>query len=250
MLRIATLNLNYYNAKHGSWEQRKKAIVNLLRNKKPHIIALQAVARHADQYEGKDQALQLYEALNGFQSHYFEKAQTAADGTQQGNAVIASLPMADKNYLKLTLKNGLGDTNHRIITRTSFKSKDHTFDLYNAHFSWVEEQSTMNVEEAVQFMEKGNSNAILAGDLNTTADSISFLPFRKKKFSDAWHISHKNKPGYTFESDNPSIRIDYFWLSSAWSGVIKNIEILAPMPDSPARFSDHHGLLLELDIEM
>ena len=248
MLRIATLNLNYYIEKHGPWELRKKLIVEQLRNINPHIIALQAVARHPDQYEGKDQALQLYEALTGYQSHYFQEAQTAADGTQQGNAVIAALPIIEKNYLKLTMKSGLDDTNHRIITRTSFKSKDETFDLYNAHFSWVEEQSTLNADEAVKFIEKGHSMAVLAGDLNTTAESTSFLPFHKKKFTDAWYIAHKDEPGYTFESNNPSIRIDYFWLSPAIQGKLKSIGILAPPPDSPARLSDHQGLVLELDL--
>jgi endonuclease/exonuclease/phosphatase family metal-dependent hydrolase len=248
MLRIATLNLNYYIEKHGPWELRKKLIAEKLRSINPHIIALQAVARHPDRYEGKDQALQLYEALSGYQSHYFQEAQTSADGTQQGNAVIAALPIIEKNYLKLTLKSGLDDTNHRIITRTSFKTKDSTFDLYNAHFSWVEEQSTANVAEAVKFMEKGNSMAVLAGDLNTTEDSTSFAPFHKNKFTDAWYIARKDEPGYTFESDNPSVRIDYFWLSSVISGKLKNVEILASHPDSIVRFSDHHGLLLELDL--
>ena len=248
MLRIATLNLNYYIEKHGLWDLRKNLIVEQLRNKTPHIIALQAVARHPDRYEGKDQALQLYEELSGFQSHYFQEAQTSADGTQQGNAVIAALPMIEKTFQKLTLKRGLDDTSHRIITRTSFKVKEGTFDLYNAHFSWVEEQSAVNVEEAVQLMEKGNSMAVLAGDLNTAANSISFLPFQKKKFTDAWYIFQKDQPGYTFESDNPSIRIDYFWLSPALRDKLVNIEILAPPPNNSVRLSDHHGLLLELDI--
>jgi endonuclease/exonuclease/phosphatase family metal-dependent hydrolase len=248
MLRIATLNLNYYIEKHGPWPLRKKLIAEQLRSRDPHVIALQAVARHPDLYDGKDQALQLYEDLNGFQSHYFQEAQTSDDGTQQGNAVIATLPMIEKSFEKLTLKRRLDDTNHRIVTRTSFKSKEGSIDLYNAHFSWVEEQSIVNVEEAVQFMERGNSMAVLAGDLNTAADSIAFLPFEKKKFADAWHIYHKDQSGYTFESDNPSVRIDYFWLSPAISNKVKNIEILSSPLERPVRLSDHLGLLIELDI--
>ena len=248
MLRIATLNLNYYVEKHGTWELRKKLIVEQLQSKDPHIIIFQAVAKHAGRYEGKDQAFQLCEELKDFQSHYFQEAQTSADGTQQGNAVIATLPMIEKTFQALTLKSGSDDTNQRIITRTTFKSKEGKFDLYNAHFSWVEEQATINVEEAIQFMEKGNMMAILAGDLNTQADSIAFLPFQKKKFADAWYISGKEDPGYTFESDNPSIRIDYFWLSPALSRKVNNIEVIAPSKNSLARLSDHHALLIELDI--
>lgn len=248
MLRIATLNLNYYFEKHGTWELRKQLIVEQLQNKAPHIIVFQAVAKHVDRYGGKDQAFQLCEELKGFQSHYFQEAQTAADGTQQGNAVIAVFPMIEKSFQKLTLTSGLDDTSQRIVMRTTFKSKEGRFDLYNAHFSWVEEQATVNVEETLQFMDKGNPMAVLAGDLNTQSDSIAFLPFQKRKFTDAWYIYRKNEQGYTFESDNPAMRIDYFWISPTLSGKLNNVEILAPSSDSPARLSDHHGLLLELDI--
>lgn len=245
MLKVVTQNLNYYVTKHGPWEVRKKLILEILNEVDPDVVVLQAVARHPDLYEGKDQALQLCEGLNGFQSHYFKEAQTTADKVTQGSAVISKLPMEEKSFVMLSLKPGLDDTNKRVLVRTSFQKRNGKFDVYNAHFSWVGEQAATNMEEAVQLMKKGSTNAVLAGDLNTPPGT-AFQPFLKAGYVDAWQKLHGAEGGYTFESDNPSIRIDYFWLSSSLADSVNGVSVLYPPKGSGARLSDHHGLLLEL----
>jgi endonuclease/exonuclease/phosphatase family metal-dependent hydrolase len=247
MLRVATLNLNYYIGKHGPWEVRKKLIRKELHEKNPDIIAFQAVANHPDLYNGKDQALQLCEELNGFQSHYFQEAQTSSDGLKQGSAVISKFPMLEKSIQKLSLKPGLDDQNHRIVIRTSFERPEGRLDVYNAHFSWVQEQAVTNVEETTRFIEKGNSDALLAGDLNTPPGSTAFLPFQQAGFADAWQKLYHNKEGYTFESNNPSLRIDYFWVSPSLISKLNSVVMISPPPDSAARLSDHLGLMLGLN---
>ena len=250
MLRIVTLNLNYYIEKHGPWVQRKQLIIDQLREKNPHIVAFQAVAKHPELHQGKDQAFQLCESLDGFQSHYYEAAQTQTDGLVQGNAVISKFPMHEKSFVKLSRIAGHDDNNDRIVQRVSFHRPSGNFDLYNAHFSWVDEQAKQNVAEATEFMKRGNAPALLAGDLNTLSASPAFKPFNEAAFVDAWEKSNSHNSGFTFESDNPSIRIDYFWLSPSLANQLNKVEILSPPAGSPARFSDHLGLMLELNIKV
>lgn len=220
-------------------------ILEVLNKVNPDVVVLQAVARHPDLYEGKDQAFQLYETLSGFQSHYFEEAQTTDDKLIQGSAVISKLPIQKKLSIRLRLKPGLDDTNQRVLLRTTFESRDGKIDVYNAHFSWVGEQAATNMEEAVNLMKKGSTNVVLAGDLNTPPGT-AFQPFLEAGYIDAWQKLNGAEGGYTFESDNPSIRIDYFWLSPSLSNSISRVSVLYPPADSDARLSDHHGLLLEL----
>ena len=166
MLRIITLNLSYLADKHGPWEKRKDAILNMLRDRNPHIIALQAVAQHPGRYGGKDQAYQLCEGLHDFQSHYFEKAQTM-DGANHGIAVIAKFPILEKSHIKLQRLPNVDDGNERVMLKTVFSRPGGKFALYNAHFSWVHEQAETNIREAFEFMHRdGPTAAIIAGDMN------------------------------------------------------------------------------------
>lgn len=245
MLRIITLNLNYYVEKHGPWENRKKLIINLLREKNPHIVAFQAVGKKSS---GVDQALEICKALEGFQSHFFSPSQEV-DGVSQGMAVISKFPMQDKVVFPLSLLEGKDDNNKRILMKVTFERPDGKFDFYNGHFSWVEEQSALNVNEALSIMKTGNNHQLLAGDLNTPHDSSSFQPWIDAGLRDAWkHVNPKNE-GFTFESDKPFTRIDYFWLSPPLLKELNKVEILSAS-DGNTRLSDHLGLLLELNIKL
>lgn len=251
MLRIVTLNLNYYVEKHGPWEARKNLIVEQLKKADPHIVALQAVAKDASRYNGQDQAFQLCEALDGFQSHYFQEAQTSPDGLVQGSAVISKFHIAAKSFQKLTLLPGKDDTNNRVLLKTTFNRPGGTFNLYNAHFSWVEEQAQLNVSEAMKYMaEDSNAASLLTGDLNTTPASNAFRPFQQIGMVDAWKQLYGDTNGFTFESDKPSIRIDYFWLSPSLAKELNKVEILSHPPQGDIRLSDHLGLMLELNIKI
>jgi hypothetical protein len=49
----------------------------------------------------------------------------------------------------------------------------------------------------------------LAGDLNAPAGEDRPDALRDAGWTDVWAALHPGQPGYTFESDAPSIRIDY-----------------------------------------
>lgn len=248
MLTVVTLNLNYYFDKHGSWEVRKRLITGVLEVNKPDIAVLQAVAKHPELYDGKDQALQLCDALEGFHAHYFAEAQKQADGLSQGSAIISKLHMIEKSSIALNLTTGLDDPNHRVLLKTTFDTPAGKLDVYNGHFSWVHEQAVENVAQAAASLQNGNRHALLAGDLNTTPDSTAFQPFLDAGFADAWKTLRGEEGGETFESDRPAVRIDYFWLSPALSPKLDRIDIIRPPADSGARLSDHLGLMIQLSV--
>ena len=247
IMQIVTLNLNYYGEKHGPWNVRKKLITDVLRSLEPDVILLQAVARREGEYAGHDQARQLCDELPGFNSHYFKEAQTTDEGEAQGSAVIARLPLLDQSFITLTHSAGHDDPNRRVLLRASFDTPYGRTDIYNGHFSWVHEQAVSNIRKAAAFIRQGNERAIIGGDLNTTPDSDAFMPFLQSGFADAWKKLHGEKDGFTFESDNPTLRIDYFWISQSLVSRLKDVGVVCPPPDSNVRLSDHHGLVISLE---
>lgn len=245
MLRIATLNLNYLNEKHGTWDNRKRLIREEFARLQPDIIALQAVAKPPN---ATDQAEELASELDGFLWHFFQPAQVGPDDIAQGSGVISRVPMQEKLYTELSLIPNLEDANRRVLLKTIFALKDGPFQLVNAHFSWVPEQAAANAEEAAEYMNHSSYPSVLVGDLNVTEESDALAAFRNAGFVDAWKQAEKGAKGYTFESHDPSVRIDYVWLSPFLHNKLTHIELVASPPSNSTRLSDHLGLLCELDI--
>jgi endonuclease/exonuclease/phosphatase family metal-dependent hydrolase len=250
MLRILTLDLNYYFDKHGAWPARKSLILEKINEINPHIIAFQSVGMHPDWEHGKDQAFQICEESYGFLAHYFQEAGRLENGLVQGSAVISKFPIAEKNYIMLTPLPDAGDNSERIILKTAFKRPLGNFDLFNANFSWVHEQAVQNAKEAATYFSSGQELSIVAGNLNTPPVSKAFLPFHKAGLIDAWQKLYGDKEGPTFETNNLFTRIDYFWLTQAVAKEINKIEIVAGPRHRGIGLSDHMGLLLELNIKV
>lgn len=246
MLRIMTLNLNYTVEKHGKWEARRELIKEVIGNADPHIISFQAVAKEQGTM---DQASQLAELLPEYKHLFFQPAQKKENGREEGSAIISKIPFAEKNHIALTLLK-TEDPFSRVLLKAGFDLPKGRFYLFNGHFSWVGEQAERNISEALGYMKTANGMAVLAGDLNTPPDSELFGPFQKAGWTDAWNELRNNEEGFTFESDKPFTRIDYFWANTEMEGRLKTIEVLHKEKNATTRLSDHKGLLLTLDIKI
>jgi endonuclease/exonuclease/phosphatase family metal-dependent hydrolase len=123
--------------------------------------------------------------------------------------------------------------------------------LFNAHFSWVEEQAADNVAEALAFLSTVTDGpALLVGDFNQTPDAPVLKPLVEAGWVDAWAQLCPGEAGHTFESNNPTIRIDYAWANPALAPALESIEIVGRAQDASGyRVSDHHGLLVKLGQE-
>ena len=245
-LRILTLNLNYYVEKHGPWQGRKELILNAIRETRPDVIAFQAVARYPAQAGGQSQVAQLAAALIDYSHQHFQPAFVQGDGREEGNALLSKYPLGTLDYLKLKLLPGMEDTTHRIVQYCRLSLPACDVNLYNAHFSWVQEQSRKNVLEALNYTKTHTGPSVLVGDLNTAPESEVFTPMREEGWVDAWGQLHPGEEGFTFESNRLFTRIDYAWLSAGLADQLSDVQIIRQERDGTVRLSDHLGLVVTL----
>ncbi len=251
MLRIMTLNINSYGIKYGPWPGRRSLIGSIIRATSPTVVALQAVSQDPAQEEGIDQAAQLARELNSAYPYVlFQPAMTHPDERVDGLALLSRLPFAGTESRPLSLLPGLDDANQRVLLKARFDLADGPFFLLNGHFSWVPEQNSANVEEALLVLKTCSGPALLVGDLNATPDLEGMEQLRRAGWMDAWAALHPQTDGFTFEADQPRLRIDYAWLNPALKPRLQAIDVIAGQPDeSGNRVSDHLGLLVDLDLD-
>lgn len=249
MLSILTLNINYYVDKHGPWSVRKELIREAIQKTDADIVALQAVRQDPQVSSGVDQARQFSEMLLDYKDVIFQPAVYFPDGSAEGSAILSRLPIAKEDYLELSQRPNLEDTNQRMVLHARFDLSDGPFHLFNAHFSWVEEQTRDNLKETIPFINAFSGPAVLVGDLNTPSGSPLLRQLTEAGWTDVWEHLHPGAEGYTFEANDPSIRIDYVFVNQELKAKVRSIEIVSNVQEKPkVRLSDHLGLRVVLDL--
>lgn len=238
MLRIASLNLNYRVAKHGTWTDRRALIVSCARQRSVDVMALQAVEGVA----GQNQAAELA-ALLGFE-HVAFVAPTQEDGVARGSAFISRYPLLDVDARQLSCRPRHEDQNRRVVIRARIKGGG-AVTLHNAHFSWVAPQAVDNARETIEF--SASRPGLLLGDLNSAPDSPALDVLRAGGWIDLWPVLRRGDPGFTFEADRPTQRIDYVLATGDMQPCVRGLERVETNGAAPPRLSDHLGLLVTLD---
>ncbi|MBI4396277.1 MAG: endonuclease/exonuclease/phosphatase family protein [Elusimicrobia bacterium] len=246
-MKVMTLNINRYGSKHGPWTKRRDLIANTIRRADPDIVALQAVGKDPSLERGKDQAAQLAELLPGFDGVVYQAAEENDDGRSEGLAVLSRLPIAEAGHLKLTTVPDGEDAAKRILVYALFPLPAGSLRLFNAHISSAPRQAFNNVEEILPYLRSFPEEALLVGDFNLTPDTDLLKPLAREGWTDAWARLHPHEGGYTFESDRPSKRIDYIWVTDDLKRHVRSVQVLSAEEDG-VRLSDHAGLLADLSI--
>jgi endonuclease/exonuclease/phosphatase family metal-dependent hydrolase len=120
MLKIMTLNLNYYGDRDGPWPARRFLVCEAIRAEDPDIIAFQAVERDSGLDGGRDQAAQIAEIFPEFKHVFFQPALTSPAGGEQGSAILSRIPWQKTHSKELTLIPGLEDQNRRVLLSAEF----------------------------------------------------------------------------------------------------------------------------------
>lgn len=246
MRKVMTLNINYYEEKHGSWSARRELILDQIRSTAPDLITLQAVKKDPNLFEGDDQATQLAR-MSGYPYTIYQPAVEYQDGSSAGSGILARYPLLEKDFIKLSLIPNTEDTNQRVLMSCLCNAPPLRLRIFNAHFSWVPEQASENIREAYRYIHSFPDPFLLLGDLNTPPASNLFDVFRDAGMIDVWEQLCPQENGFTFEADQPGMRIDYAWASPSLKIQLKSIQILDnELSTRSARLSDHMGLLVEL----
>ncbi|WP_447987348.1 endonuclease/exonuclease/phosphatase family protein [Nitrospira sp. Nam74] len=249
-MKLMTLNLNVYEPKHGPWAVRKELIVQAVRQQAPDVLALQAVGKHPAKEGGTDQATQLAERLPGYRHATYVAATRRADGSEEGSAFLAKLPLAKVDHCLLSMginpEEKAQDRARRVIVHARIAVP--ALSIFNSHYSWVYSQAVSNVNEALTYMADTSGPALLVGDLNTVPESDLMGRLAAQGWTDVWAWLRPHDPGYTFESNRPDKRIDYVWARPEALRWITAIDLVKEQPNpAGARLSDHLGLVVSLD---
>lgn len=238
MLRLMTLNINYRAAKHGAWDQRRALVVDAIRNADADVVALQAVERAG----GAGQAAEIAAALK--YEHIEFAAAMKTNGATRGCAFIARRRLGQLAVQRLSHRGDHDDRDRRVVLKTHIETRGGAVDLYNAHFSWIAPQALDNARETVTFQTAGP--ALLFGDLNCAPDGGALQILRDAGWIDMWAALQPNNLGWTFEADQPRLRIDYVLASPSLRARVRSIERIGTERAPPPRLSDHLGLLVTL----
>jgi len=240
MFRAVTLNLSYLGTRHGPWPARRALVIDALRALQPDVVALQAVWRTV---AGDSQADELAREVPGYEYVAFEPAAENVQGSK-GLALLSRRALTQIEPRMLGLRAGTEDPDRRIVLRA------HAGDLclYNVHFSWVPEQVADNVREALPFL-RVRGPALVLGDFNLTPEDPLHARFLEEGWTDAWQALRPRDPGYTFESDAPSMRIDYVYVNEPLAARLRAIDLVGGGRATPPRLSDHLGVVVDLDLD-
>jgi endonuclease/exonuclease/phosphatase family metal-dependent hydrolase len=251
MMKVLSLNLNGYAEKHGAWDARRELIVLAVQEVQPDFLAFQAVHRVPDIAEGDDQATQIASRLKLYPYVHFQPSITYPDLSAEGSAILSRYPFLSLDCHQFSLRERTEDQNHRVLLHAQFQLPTGPFHLFNAHFSWVDEQAKDNVDETLPVLESFQGQRMLVGDLNATPDSEVVARFKETGWIDAWATLRPEDEGFTFESSSLSKRIDYVWVDQSLRERLHAIRTIADTENGRgARPSDHLGLLVDLSFSV
>ncbi|HEX6929439.1 MAG TPA: endonuclease/exonuclease/phosphatase family protein, partial [Gammaproteobacteria bacterium] len=186
MLTVMTQNLNYYANRHGAWPRRRELLCDAIRDAEPDVVALQAVCSDPSIDDGTDQATQLSRALSNYPYVFFYPAKVTDAGREEGSAIISRIALHEPTVRELSLRKNLEDNNPRVIQHARFDLEKGALNVFNAYFSWVEEQAADNIAECVAFLGRASGPALLVGDFNIPAGSILLRQLEAAGFTDLW----------------------------------------------------------------
>jgi endonuclease/exonuclease/phosphatase family metal-dependent hydrolase len=259
-LRILDLNIWNYNE---PWTERRARIIDLIRDARPDVVALQEIRYHDWVSHQGHQAGQILAELSGYgcvwhPAHYWAPGSGDNRGEKcwEGLAILSRHPIVDQSVLRLSRDPGdPRDSFQRLVLGAQVRVPGGPFWLFDTHYPLSADARDRVVVETLDFAEQtaGELPFALTGDLNAVPEDlpIRFLSGqtevggRRSRLLDAWTVCHPGEPGYTFPAWEPSRRIDYLFVPP--SVEVASIAVVGSVPDretvSP---SDHCGLLADL----
>jgi len=206
---------------------------SVLKKENPDIIGLNEV--HGAGGEFGAQTVEICKEL-GYDYCYFCPA-LFLNGSYYGNALISRYPIISAERIMIE-DPAVKDEDAYYETRCLIKAKidvGEVINVYITHFGLAKAEKKNAVKALLDSL-NGEKNVFM-GDLNVMPDSEFLLPIREI-LNDTAEVSDKSN--VTFPSDNPTMKIDYIFVS-------KDIKTLsAGVIDAVT--SDHRPYYAEIEI--
>ncbi|MFC6021929.1 endonuclease/exonuclease/phosphatase family protein [Plantactinospora solaniradicis] len=271
-MRVLTWNLWW---RFGPWEQRRHAILAVLRDLRPDVVGLQEVWARG----GENLAEWLAEELD---MHSAWAASTAPEKWQRrigdsavdiGNAVLSRWPIVDRDVLRLPAAEGQPDG--RLALYALVDAPAHRVPFVTTHLTSAVHASAIRCEQVValaRFVAAHRAVSdfppVLTGDFNAWPDSDEMRLVGGYKTApvvpgqvlvDAWEYADPAAPSATWNAANPytaatfepSARVDYIYVGLPGPGGLGHVTSVRRVGDAPVDGvwpSDHAAVLADLRV--
>lgn len=227
------LRILSYNIKHGRGTDNRvdlERTASVIRRLNPDVVALQEVDDRVKR-SGKVNQPELLSRLTGLKHHAFGSF-FDYQGGQYGMAMLSRYPIAKHNNLRLP--DG-AEPRTSLITKIVL-DRDNTITVADVHFYRTENERLAQSKTLLEHLGKIKGAIVIAGDFNSTPDSIVMKLFTKN-----WNIPAKGDDRFTFSSNRPNREIDFAMLNRESDWIIDAIDVV----DEPVA-SDHRPLVVEI----
>ena len=234
-----TLRILTYNIHHCEGVDRKldvARIADIIRKQDCDLVALQEVDRNTKRSENVDQLTELGR-LTGMQP-YFGKA-IDFDGGEYGVGILSRLPIVVSKAINLPSD---AKREQRVALEVFVKPETGpAFVFVCTHLDHSADPSDRMDQNAElrRLFGNGPSQAILAGDFNSTSDKSEMLPILDK-----WIDVDAEKRSPTIPAKDPKIKIDYIFVQKECPWSVDAAEVL----NEPVA-SDHLPLVAKLRVK-
>lgn len=268
-MRVLTWNLWW---RFGSWDERRKAILAVLREQRPDVVALQEVwANDQENLAGwlSDELGLEHWTWAPFAHPEHWQRRTEGDTSDIGVAVLSRWPIGEEAVLRLPADGGVD--NGRVALYARLDSPAGPVPLFTTHLNSPPYDSGVRCQQVTalaHFVKEkgwgGDFPPVIAGDFNAWPDSdeIRLLggyrtapPVPKQCFIDAWEYADPAAPSATWDSANayhtpgPTVRIDYIHLGRPGphgEGTVRGVARFGHGAVDGVWPSDHAGVRVDL----
>jgi len=248
--------------KFENYLDRQKLIFNELIGLNPDILCLQEVWEDSESSQAKEIA-----DLFGYEYAYSKSFEI--DGVSFGNAIISKFPiLRSSSHFIPTL---LEFNENRTLIHCEVNYFDTKIDVLCTHLNYKYDQSDIRqkqvafILEYISKLEVSKFPCVLCGDFNADplSDEIMQIvglksPIKRTVLRDAWQLTNRNDPGYTWSNINSYARktleidrrIDYIFVNKptkkGLGHPLKSI-LVGTSPADKIYPSDHFGIMTYLE---
>lgn len=269
-MRVVTWNMWW---RFGPWEERRKAVLTVLRDLRPDVVGLQEVwsrgTENLAQWLADD--LGMHWTWEPSRAPGRWQRRLGDPGVDFGNAVLSRWPVLDREVLQLPHREG--DDDGRLALFTRLDAPGHQVPFFTTHLtSDVDASATRcaQVRALARFVAGHRDGTdhppVITGDFNAWPESDEVRQFGGYKTApvvpgqvlvDAWEYADPAQPSVTWDTANPfvaatfepSLRVDYVHVGlpgPAGLGAVTAVRRVGDRAVDGVWPSDHAAVLADL----